>query len=210
MTPARRERQRFADALLAAGPDAPTLCEGWTTRDLAAHAVIRDRRPDTAPGLFLKLAAGYTEKVRVHQAEHDYAEIVEQVRSGPPIWSPMHFDLADRLVNTTEFFVHLEDVRRAGDEWEPRRLDEELVTDLHAALGRTARMFARKAPAAFTLVPDDGRAPIVAKAGDPSVTISGSVGELVLFMFGRQAHSLVGFVGDDAAIAGLRTASFGI
>ncbi|MET9971520.1 TIGR03085 family protein, partial [Streptomyces sp. NPDC006356] len=32
---AKRERLLMADLLEAEGPDAPTLCEGWTTRDLA-------------------------------------------------------------------------------------------------------------------------------------------------------------------------------
>jgi uncharacterized protein (TIGR03085 family) len=210
MTPARRERHLFADALLAAGPDAPTLCEGWTTRDLAAHVVVRDRRPDTLPGVLLKWAGAYTEKVRLRKAADEYTSIVEQVRTGPPLWSPAHFDFGDRLINTTEFFVHLEDVRRAASGWEPRQLDEALVTDLRAALGRSAKLFARKAPAAFTLEPDDGTSPVVAKAGSPMVTVSGPVGELVLFMFGRQAHAQVEIDGPADAAEALRTASFGI
>ena len=59
-TPATLERRRFADALLEVGPDAPTLCDGWSTRDLAAHVVLRDRRPDAAGGLgmFTSIFAG--------------------------------------------------------------------------------------------------------------------------------------------------------
>ena len=34
---AQRERQQLADLMASVGPDAPTLCEGWTVRDLAAH-----------------------------------------------------------------------------------------------------------------------------------------------------------------------------
>ncbi len=47
---AKRERLLLADLLETAGPDAPTLCEGWRTRDLAAHVVVRERRPDAAGG----------------------------------------------------------------------------------------------------------------------------------------------------------------
>ena len=50
------------------------------------------------------------------------AEIVERVRTGPPRWSPMRLDAVDRLVNTVEFFVHHEDVRRARPLWSPRAL----------------------------------------------------------------------------------------
>jgi len=37
-----RERLELCDLLLELGPDAPTLCEGWTTADLAAHLVLRE------------------------------------------------------------------------------------------------------------------------------------------------------------------------
>src|SRR5690606_24047731 len=38
---ARAERHALADLLMAVGPDAPTLCAGWTTAHLAAHLVVR-------------------------------------------------------------------------------------------------------------------------------------------------------------------------
>src|SRR5690349_11008507 len=50
---ARTERAALCDLLVTVGPDAPTLCEGWTTRDLAAHLAVRDRRPDAAAGIVL-------------------------------------------------------------------------------------------------------------------------------------------------------------
>src|ERR1700754_3004842 len=40
----RSERQKLADLFASLGPDAPTMCTGWATRDLAAHLVIRERR----------------------------------------------------------------------------------------------------------------------------------------------------------------------
>ena len=36
------ERSELADLMLRLGPDEPTLCEGWTTRDLAAHVRSAD------------------------------------------------------------------------------------------------------------------------------------------------------------------------
>ena len=58
--------------------------------------------------------------------------------------------------------------------------------------------------------PSDGGAAIVAKDAEPSVTVRGDVGELVLFAFGRQAHSTVTPFGDDASIEAVMTASFGL
>ena len=63
-TPARAERNALCDLFLEVGPDAATLCAGWHARDLAAHLVVRERRPDIAPGLFLPALAGHSEKVR--------------------------------------------------------------------------------------------------------------------------------------------------
>src|SRR5262249_52743320 len=36
------ERAELCDLLDELGPDAPTLLDGWTTRDLAAHLVLRE------------------------------------------------------------------------------------------------------------------------------------------------------------------------
>lgn len=209
-TPATEERHRFADALLAVGPDADTLCEGWTARDLAAHVVLRDRRPDAAAGVIVSALSGYTDKVQAKLGRQDWDRLVGQVRTGPPIWSPTRLDAVDRLVNTTEFFVHLEDVRRAQPDWSPRTLDDDLADDLDAALRRSAKMFARKAPAGITLEPDGGRAHVVAKDAEPMVTVRGAVGELVLWIFGRQDHARVDYDGPEDAVAALRTASFGL
>lgn len=210
VTPATLERRRFADELIAVGPDSPTLCGDWTTRDLAAHIVLRDRRPDAMPGVLVKALAGYTDKVQHRIAAREWADIVADVRDGAPLWSPTRLDGVDRLVNTTEFFVHLEDVRRAQPDWSARTLPDDLVDDLHAAISRSAKLFARKAPAGITLRPDDGRTAIVANDRTPMVTVTGPVGELVLWIFGRQAHALVEYDGPDESVGELRSASFGI
>lgn len=207
--PAARERQQFADDLVAAGPDAPTLCDGWTARDLAAHVVIRERRPDAAAGIIIGALSDHTEKVQAKTANQDWDALVDQVRTGPPAWSPTRIEKIDRAVNTIEFFVHTEDVRRAAPGWAPRDLDEELVDDLAAALARGAKMLTKSAPTGVTLAPE-GRDAIVAHDGDPMVTVSGPIGELVLFVYGRRDHAQVEFVGPEDAVAELRLAEFGI
>ena len=209
-TPATRERRRLADELTAVEPEAPTLCEGWTARDLAAHAVLRDRRPDAAVGVLVPAFAGHTDTVQSKLARQDWTRLVDQVRDGPPAWSPARLDRIDRLVNTTEFFVHLEDVRRARPAWEPRQLDDDLVTDLAAALGRSAKLLARRSPVGITLAPDDAGGHVVAKDRAPMVTVRGPVGELVLWTFGRQAHARVEYDGPDDAIESVRAARLGL
>jgi hypothetical protein len=70
-------------------------------------------------------------------------------------------------------------------------------------------LLTKSAPSGITLAPE-GRKPIVAHEGEPMVTVSGPIGELVLFVYGRQDHAQVEFEGPDDAVAELRTAEFGI
>lgn len=208
---ARVERDALCDLLTEVGPDAPTLCGVWTTRDLAAHLVIRDRRPDTAPGLVVKQLQGYTEKVRRATADQPWTDLVAKVRSGPPRWFPTSFGVVDRLTNTIEFFVHHEDVRRAVEPWAPRSLDPELDEVLWSTVSRMGKLLARKSPVGLTVNDaTNGRGPVVVKSDDPGVVVSGSPGELVLFLYGRQHHSRVGLVGDEAAAVAAMNASFGV
>ena len=106
--------------------------------------------------------------------------------------------------------MHLEDVRRTIDGWEPRELDAGLTETLYSMLSKMAKRLVKSSPVGIVLAPDDGRAEIVAKPAEPSVTVSGPVGELVLFVYGRQAHARVEITGDDTSVAAVTGASFGI
>jgi hypothetical protein len=46
--------------------------------------------------------------------------------------------------------------------------------------------------------------------GGPAVTVSGEPGELLLFLFGRQAHARVELTGPEEITARMRTARYGI
>ena len=81
-----RERHELSDLLDQLGPDEPTLCEGWTTADLAAHLVVRER--DLAPAPASCSAGGSrrtpTSSMARQLEQHGYAGTVERVRTGPP------------------------------------------------------------------------------------------------------------------------------
>lgn len=205
---ARTERQALADLFMEVGPDAPTLCEGWTTADLAAHLVLRERRPDAAAGILVKPLSGYTDRVqRSVRDGRPWADLVDTVRNGPPF--PLSLNPLDETVNTVEYFVHLEDVRRAQPGWEPRRLDPGLEQALWSRLKMMARALLRRSPVGVTLrAPGFGE--VEARAGDPRVTVTGAPGELVLFAFGRQAAARVDTEGDPDACARLRQAQLGL
>jgi uncharacterized protein (TIGR03085 family) len=121
---AKTERAALCDLLLVAGPDAPTLCEGWSTRDLAAHLVIREGRPDAAAGVVVSQLAGYTKLVQERAARRSFMDLVKTIRTGPPFWNPMRIGPIAEAVNGLEFLVHHEDVRRAQPDWVPRELED--------------------------------------------------------------------------------------
>jgi uncharacterized protein (TIGR03085 family) len=212
---ARTERGELAETLVRVGPDAPTLCAGWSAADLAAHLVVRDGRPDAALGIVVKpLSRWHLKVVESTRTHTPYADLIRKVRSGPPAWSPIRMHALDEAVNTVEYFVHHEDLRRAvGDE--PRELDPSLSEALWAQLRRGARLMFRAAPVGVTLVraeaADTPRQTVVAKAATPQmVTVSGPAGELLLFAHGRKDAARVELSGDDAAVARLRNAKLGL
>src|ERR1700712_2723673 len=126
MSVSAHERAGIVATFRSVGPDAPTLCEGWTTKDLAAHLVLRERRLDATAGISFKPLANYTAKVQGQIAQNTpWGELLDQIASGPPLYSP--FKLLDPLVNATEMFVHHEDVRRAQPDWTPRELEADTV-----------------------------------------------------------------------------------
>jgi len=209
MSAASDYRQSLADALLSAGPDAPTLCEGWTTRDLAAHLVTREGRPDTGPGLVLPPLAGWTERVRREAAARPFADLVEQFRSGPPRLSPFRLPGVDAGANATEFLVHLEDVRRAQSGYRPEPLPAHRSAALWKLLARRGSVFYRHSPVGVVLVVPDGPRRQV-RRGPVSVVLTGRPEELLLHAFGRTGHADVEVTGPPEAVAAFRGTRLGV
>ncbi|MBL7256620.1 TIGR03085 family metal-binding protein [Paractinoplanes lichenicola] len=190
---AQRERRLLADLLLRLGPDQPTLCDGWTTRDLAAHLVVRDRRPDAAAGAMIKPLHDHGERVRLRTAARPYEEVVHEVRT-PPWWSPVSNPLTDELANTIEFFVHHEDARRGQPDWEPRPLEPGLEAALWRNVQLTGKLVLRRAGVAVT-VSSDGYGSF-AVGESPATTLSGRPGELAMYLTGRTDAARVEIDGD--------------
>ncbi|MGW4274498.1 TIGR03085 family metal-binding protein [Streptomyces seoulensis] len=196
---AKRERLLLADLLETAGPEAPTLCEGWLARDLAAHVVVRERRPDAAGGALIKPLAGRLQKVQDEYAAKPYEELIQLIRTGPPRFSPFQLKQVDEAANTVEFYVHAEDVRRAQPGWSPRELDPVFQETLWSRLERTARLLGRGVPTGLVLRRPNGQT-AVAHRGAPVVTATGEPAELLMFAFGRQGAARVELEGEPAAI----------
>ena len=199
---ASEERQLLCELFEQVGPDAPTLCEGWTTRDLAVHLVVRERRPDALAGRLIKALAERGERAEQELRELAWQELVDQVRQGPPKWNPMSIGGVDETVNAAEFFVHHEDVRRAQQGWQPRPSDETRDEALWKSLGRVARMFYGRSPVGVVLRRSDGTE-IQAKRGPRTVRIVGEPSELLLHAFGR-SEAKITFEGNEADIMAMQ------
>jgi uncharacterized protein (TIGR03085 family) len=217
----REERLALCALLDKTGPDAPTLCEGWTTGDLAAHLVLREHRPDAAAGVAGGPLAGYTARVQERIRQRiPFPDLVRIIRSGPPRLSLMALPGMDERVNAVEFFVHHEDVRRAADGWEPRTLGGGESDMLWGRL-RMARFMLRKAPVGVELARDDvGPATdnaghtdgasyrLTARNATPAVTLVGSPAELTLWVMGRRTAARVRMDGIQAAVTKLAEATW--
>jgi uncharacterized protein (TIGR03085 family) len=200
-----RERAALCDTFAKVGPEAPTLCEGWNTLDLAAHLVAREARSDAAIGLVVPALSGHLQKVMDQYKAKGYDDLIGMLRTGPP-WMHRTGPLASANVN--ENFVHHEDIRRPAGE-PPRPLDPEMDRILWKMLRLGARM-SRKAirGAALTLRTPDGREKVVTTEGAP-VVMTGATGELILFMSGRKDAAVVTHDGSDEAIGILLAADLG-
>ncbi|MEV4566582.1 TIGR03085 family metal-binding protein [Nonomuraea sp. NPDC049419] len=209
MTHARGERTALCDLLDRLGPEAPTLCTGWTTYDMAAHLALRERRPDAMGGIALKPLAGYTASVqRRLKDRHPYPELVGLVRKPGGVYGLL--PALDEAVNTLEMFVHHEDVRRAQPGWEPRELPEDLERLIWKRVSTGARLMLRKSPVGVVLHRLGGGVVLGGPKGHARVEVTGRAAELLMFCFGRQGHARVELTGDPAAVAALREATLGV
>jgi uncharacterized protein (TIGR03085 family) len=204
------ERARLSDLLEQLGPDAPTLLEPWTTRDLAAHLVLREHDALAGPGLVLPGPWGrLAEGRRRALALRDFSWLTATIRSGPP---PGFFRIGwvRRIPNLNEFFVHHEDVRRAagrGPRTHGRAMDEALWHNV----SHTPWFLARRLRGAGLELRWAGTAATVrVRRREPTAHITGTPGEVLLYLFGRKDAAHVEVGGPAAAVDAVHRTPFGM
>jgi uncharacterized protein (TIGR03085 family) len=203
---AQSERQSLCTLFEDRSPLAPTLCEGWTTSDLAAHLYVRESRPLASPGILIPAFAEITERA-MDKAKRDlgYAGLIGKLRSGPPY----PFRLIDAQMNLMEYFVHFEDVRRAEDGWEPRQ-NAALDTGLWPMARRGARLMARHLNGAGLELVAPGFGNVIARSGEPRIVVTAGPQELILLLFGRKTAARLKIEGPESAGELLDSTRFGI
>ena len=181
-----RERAGICDLFDELGPDAPTLCEGWTTADLAAHLVLREH------------FSRWSDKQRAAEKAKGYPAVVARLRAGAPL-VPWRLPRVRNLLNGLEFFIHHEDVRRANGR-EPRPEMADLEALAWRLTGYSGKRLARAIrPNGLDLVRPDG-ARRTRGSGDMAV-LTGPATELILYLGGRRATAHVTLSGPDDAVA---------
>ena len=202
------ERAALCDTFEKYGPEAPTLCEGWLTLDLAAHLAAREARSDAAVGLVLP---GPFARHLEHVMDQYKDEGLRPARR--PCCAPARRGCTARArsptANVNENFVHHEDVRRANGEGQ-RTLDPEMDDILWRMLGLGSRLAQppRQGCRADAAHPRRARA----RRGHrwPNRHADRSPGELALFMGGRKEAADVTLEGDPVAVAIVLAADFGV
>ena len=204
-----RERRELCDLFGDLGADAPTCCEGWATIDLAAHLVVRERKPQAVLGILGgERFQGLLERTTAKVLAAGYPAVVERVRNGPPL-GPFAVPGLRTLINLNEYVVHHEDVRRANG-LGPRADRPDLQDALWGLLRRGAALQLRSVRKQVTvrLAPPDREA--VTVGSGPEVVVTGEPVELVLYLMGRKGVAQVELSGDPSAVATLEAAKLGI
>jgi uncharacterized protein (TIGR03085 family) len=206
-----QERLELCDLLDELGPSAPTLLEGWTAHDLAAHLVLREHDLVAGPCLVLPGPfQGFAERRRARLARRkDFARLVARIRSGPPVGF-FRVGWVRALANLNEFFVHHEDVRRANGRG-PRSLTPAMDAALWRNVRRGGRYLSRRLHDCGLEIEWAGtgeRATL--RPGEPAARLSGLPGELLLYIFGRQAAAQVEVSGPSKAVAAVHRTHFGM
>lgn len=178
----RSERHELADLLLELGPDAPTKCEGWTTKDLAAHLVVRENNPVASGGILVPALADRLRRAMDEVLRsHGYAGVVGQFRTGPSGLTPFRIPAVERAANTLEFFIHHEDVRRAQPGWEPRALPADFENAVWKRLRTGGKLMYRRSAAGVLLARSDTGDTVRAHSGEPVAVIEGLPTELLIY-----------------------------
>ncbi len=205
-----QERLELCDLFDELGPSVPTLIEGWTAHDLAAHLVLREHDPVAGPCLVLPGPfQRFAERRRAALAQgKDFGWLVARIRSGPPVGF-FRVGWVRALANLNEFFVHHEDVRRANGRG-PRRLTPAMDVALWRNVRRGGRFLSRRLRDCGLEVQWAGTDERVRfGASEPMARLAGAPGELLLYAFGRQAAQ-VELSGPEEAVAAVRRTHFGM
>jgi uncharacterized protein (TIGR03085 family) len=208
-TIAASERTLLSASAERVGPDAPTLCAGWTVRDLVAHLLVREGSP-AAVGVAVKPLSGWLESAMEKRRGEDFGSLVARLQEGPPAYSPFALPWLGPKLNLLEFYVHHEDILRAQPQWEPRSLSRATEDGIWRSLRLPGRGLVARAGLAVSAVRTDTGVREVLCKGTGEVVVRGLPSEVTLYLFGRKAQARVELDGAPEDVAVLEGTPLGI
>ena len=125
-------------------------------------------------------------------------------------WAPARLPQLDKALNTLEFFVHHEDIRRAQPGWAPRELTVGEQKQLWKAIGYAGRGLVRPSGVPVAIRWEETGVETTLRRGERPVMVTGDPGEITLFLFGRDQVSGLAFDGPAPHVTKLRHAGLGI
>ncbi|MSS45528.1 TIGR03085 family protein [Cutibacterium sp. WCA-380-WT-3A] len=201
MSMAQDERATLAADLLRLGPDAPTLCKGWTARDLLTHLLLRENDPLAIPGMAASVFDAIT-RSRADKLETSgsFEDLVARFAHGPGRFSVFRIPGLDSAANSMEYYIHHEDLLRAQPDWHPRELGHRAELRLAAILRKYGRALARRSPVGVRAEMTGQSDPLTLRPGDRIVTLVGKPSEIILLLTGRTTVAQVDVLGEPASI----------
>lgn len=202
MTFAQRQRAALIDLMRDLGPFAATLNEGWQTQDLAAHLYVREHRPVALLGIGMERFQELTQRIQNEELHsRGFDGLLDELKTTGWVMRPL-----DKLVNTSEYYIHHEDVLRANGR------SQTLSADEQQELWPIAKMLARKTQLKLkqrlVLKRTDTGDEVPMGQGTLTVHLEGLPSELLLLLSGRDAD--VKTTGEPGPVAVFRSAISGL
>ena len=207
-----RERADLVTTLRQVGPDAPTLCAGWSAADIAAHLAISEQAlgipmfvfngvrrvlPGRVTRWAIERAQPAGDRMIERMKQRGFPALVNRLESGPP--RLYRFGSIAHL-RTVEDWIHHEDVRR-GSGLPPREMDPAFEALLwHAGVQVAKFPEFQMGREGMELDAGNGRRFVVGDPASARVRVTGATSELLLYLAGRVEAADVSVEGDDAAV----------
>ncbi|MGH9096400.1 MAG: maleylpyruvate isomerase family mycothiol-dependent enzyme [Acidimicrobiales bacterium] len=216
----RQEWADLYDTLASSGPEAPTLCGGWTTSVLAAHVVATQKGRGipvflafvtgliaiTTLGPLRPVAQRQFGRLMDHELARGYPALLRELHRGPPLTYQFP---GFAWVRLWEIWIHHEDVRRANG-GSPRQSAPKVESILWRMVAMIGITQGRRFGSNGVVARSSNRRAIRLHCGSPEVHIVGAPGEVLLFLNGRKKTAAVQLEGPAHAVSEVAMAQLGV
>jgi uncharacterized protein (TIGR03083 family) len=162
----------------------PSLCRGWTVRDVAAHVALQNTTWSAMPKAVVDMARfggmnGAIQAMACRHAASPTDQIIGEIRERIGVWRPLPtVTYRDTLI---DYLVHTQDIAIPLDRAMDMRADVAAVAA--ERVWTSARMFhARKKLAGYRLIADDTTWSV-----GQGQEVTGPISALLLLLTGRAA-----------------------